>query len=335
LRTVDLRWLEALAPLTPLRLREDWLLNLGYEAFDRLAQRLVSSCDVFYGLSHSCLHSVRRASRLGALTVLCACNTFMPEMKRMVEWEYAALDERHPQINAAAVRRVLAEYRAADLIRAESTLVYRSLVDGGVHPDKVFLLPPSVDLLAFQPPSGAQSEFVTAFVGSFSIRKGIHHLLRAWDLLPSERGRLVLHGGGGGWAKRTLAPYDGRPDIEVRSGPVQATYREAAVCVVPSIEDGFCRVVLEAMASGVPVIVTDRVGAKDLVTDGVEGFIVPAGDGASIAERIQYLQAHSAEQARMSRAARRRAELCSSREEGRRLSDVLTRMLAAGRTAAR
>jgi glycosyltransferase involved in cell wall biosynthesis len=333
LRTVNLRWFATLAPLTPLRFREDWLLNLGYEAFDRLAQRQVSGCDVFYGLSHSCLHSIRRASRMGALTVLCACNTFMPEMKRIVEWEYAALGERHPQINAAAVRRVLAEYRAADLIRAESTLVFRSLVDGGVHPDKVFLLPPSVDLMAFQPPLDPHAEFVTAFVGGFSIRKGIHHLLRAWDLLPAERGRLVLHGGGGGWAKRTLAPYAGRSDIEVRSGPVQVTYGEAAVCVVPSIEDGFCRVVLEALASGVPVIVTDRVGAKDLVTDGVEGFVVPSGDRAAIAERIQYLQAHPAVRARMSGAARLRAELCSSQEEGHRLSEVLTRMLASGRTA--
>ncbi len=322
-RMVDLSAFERVAPFTPLRFREDWLLNAGYAAFDRLAARLIERCDVFYGLSHSCLHSLRTARRLGALTVLCACNTYMPVMKDLVEREYRALGYKHSLINSAAVRRVLAEYREADLIRAESTLVQRSLIDAGIPPEKVFLLPPSVDLNAFTRSAPRPDEFRVVFVGSFSIRKGLHHLLGAWDLLSPRSGRLVLHGGGSGWSRRLLSRYEGRPDIEFRSGAPYATFQEASVCVAPSIEDGFCRVVLEAMASGVPVIVTDRVGAKDLVTDGREGFTVPAGDPGAIAERITHLQLHPAERDRMADAAYARARDYSSKEEGGRLSALL------------
>jgi glycosyltransferase involved in cell wall biosynthesis len=323
-RMVDISTFERVAPLTPLRFREDWMLNLGYEAFDRLAARLVEPADVFYGLSHSCLHSLRKARRLGALTVMCACNTFMPVMKELVEAEYRALGYQHPLINSAAVRRVLAEYKEADLIRVESTLVQASLIDGGIAPEKIFLLPPSIDLDSFTRPLREPDEFCVAFVGAFSIRKGLHHLLHGWDLLrPRARGRLVLHGGGGGWSKRLLAPYRDRPDVEFRVGLPHATYRDASVCVVPSIEDGFCRVVLEAMASGVPVIITDRVGAKDLVTDGCEGYIVPAGDPGAIAERISHLQSHPVVRDRMARAAYARTRGHSTQEEGRRLSALL------------
>lgn len=320
---VDLSAFERFAPFTPLRFREDWLLNLGYEIFDRLAARQVQRSDVFYGLSHSCLHSLRKARRLGSLTVLCACNTFIPLMKELVEQEYRALGYKHPLINSAAVRRVLAEYKEADLIRAESTLVQGSLIDGGVAPEKIFVLPPSIDLDAFTRPLREPDEFRVVFVGGFSIRKGLHHLIHAWDLLCPHSGRLILHGGGSGWSKRLLAPYLGRPDIEFRAGAPHATYREASVCVVPSIEDGFCRVVLEAMASGVPVIITDRVGAKDLVTDGCEGYIVPSGDPRAIAERISHLQSHPVERDRMARAAYARTRGHSTIEEGRRLSALL------------
>jgi glycosyltransferase involved in cell wall biosynthesis len=331
-RTVNLAPLEMVVPYSPLRFREDWLLNTGYETFDRLAQRLVEPTDVFYGLNGSCLHSLRKARRLGSMTVLCACNTFLPKMQLLVCLEYEALGVKHPAINSAAVRRVLDEYREADLIRAESTMVASSLVEGGIPAEKIFLLPPSLDLGEYTKAPHAPSDFHTVFVGQFSIRKGLHHLMRAWEQLPQDRGRLILHGGGGGWAKRLLAPYRHRADVVLRAGRPHRTYREASVCVVPSIEDGFCRVALEAMASGVPVIVTDKVGAKDLVHDGREGFIVPAGDANEIAERIHHLQLHPFVRERMAGAAFERAQQYSFEAEGRRLSAVLHGALAGRRS---
>jgi glycosyltransferase involved in cell wall biosynthesis len=68
--------------------------------------------------------------------------------------------------------------------------------------------------------------------------------------------------------------------------------RQASVCVVPSIndtrgnQDGLPNVVMEAMSCGAVVVATDIGGASAVIESGATGFIVPAGDGARLAEAI-------------------------------------------------
>jgi glycosyltransferase involved in cell wall biosynthesis len=318
--TVALGRILGVAARSPLRWREDLMVSLHYEAFDRLARRHVAAADVFYGYSEASLLSARRAKALGMPTVLHAANTYLPTLRLLLMREHERLGVPHPAVSRIAVRKVLKEYAEVDLIRAQSTLVQTSLLDGGVPEEKILFVPPAVDLQSFRPGRPARDEFCTVFVGAFSIRKGIHHLLDGWEGLGGNRGRLILHGGSGHrWADRLLAPYRQREDVLFRSGPPHATYHDASVCVVPSIEDGFCYVVLEAMASGVPVIVSEQVGAKDVVREGVDGFVIPVGDRDALAERLAHLRDRPSQRERMGAAARQRAEQYSFEREGREL----------------
>jgi glycosyltransferase involved in cell wall biosynthesis len=119
--------------------------------------------------------------------------------------------------------------------------------------------------------------------------------------------------------KRLLAPYRTRPDVAFDVGDPLPTYQRSSVCVVPSIEDGFAYVVLEALACGVPVIVSENAGAKDAVIDGENGYIVPAGDAGAIVERLRYLYDSPASLTRMRRRAREVAERYTFAREGRAL----------------
>ena len=60
--------------------------------------------------------------------------------------------------------------------------------------------------------------------------------------------------------------------------------REHDVFVFPSLFEGFGLVITEAMSQGVPVITTDRTAGPDLIQDGVDGWIVPAGSSIAIKE---------------------------------------------------
>jgi glycosyltransferase involved in cell wall biosynthesis len=65
---------------------------------------------------------------------------------------------------------------------------------------------------------------------------------------------------------------------------------------------------LEAMACGIPLITTVNAGSSDIVTDGVEGFIVPIRDVEALKEKLEWCYCHPLELAEMGRAARQKAE---------------------------
>lgn len=82
-------------------------------------------------------------------------------------------------------------------------------------------------------------------------------------------------------------------------------YAAADVFVFPGPEETFGQVVLEAMASGLPVIVSARGGPASLVLDGQTGFICPVDDGVAFLDRVRQLGADAEQRARMGGSARK------------------------------
>jgi glycosyltransferase involved in cell wall biosynthesis len=85
-------------------------------------------------------------------------------------------------------------------------------------------------------------------------------------------------------------------------------YRDAGVFVFPSVEEGMPNVVLEAMASGLPIIATDIYGHRGLVRDGDNGFLVPVEDSKAIAGALQRLAFDPKLREQMGERSRKRAE---------------------------
>ncbi|GAB7080031.1 hypothetical protein JCM14635_17040 [Megalodesulfovibrio paquesii] len=101
-------------------------------------------------------------------------------------------------------------------------------------------------------------------VGDGPRRAGLEAL--AGELLPGELRRRVLFEGE-------------RQDVET-------VLREADVLVLSSIREAMPNVILEAMATGLPVVATDVGGVGEMVVEGETGFLVPPGDDAALAERL-------------------------------------------------
>src|SRR5207244_9591492 len=71
-----------------------------------------------------------------------------------------------------------------------------------------------------------------------------------------------------------------------------ALLRQCDVLVLPSFCEGLAQVLLEALASGLPIIATDATGAEDLIQDGREGFLIRAGDGDALAFAMRHAAAN-------------------------------------------
>ncbi|HTY96275.1 MAG TPA: glycosyltransferase, partial [Solirubrobacteraceae bacterium] len=72
----------------------------------------------------------------------------------------------------------------------------------------------------------------------------------------------------------------------VKLGDPLAQLRTASLCVHPSYDDGFGYAPCEALAAGVPVIVTEDTGMKELIESGRNGLVVPTGELEVLVESI-------------------------------------------------
>lgn len=77
----------------------------------------------------------------------------------------------------------------------------------------------------------------------------------------------------------------------------------ADVLVLPSRHDSFGRVVVEGMATGLPALVSEHVGAKEVISEGESGWIVPAEDPEALADQMHWCAENSGSVARMQTAA--------------------------------
>ena len=202
---------------------------------------------------------------------------------------------------SAAVRReALAAGRAAASVLAVSTSVKETITSYGIESSKVEVVPVGVDPERFPLEESERREpRQILYVGWLNYNKGIDDLLHAVDRIRrgGERIRLLLVGSAAyrktrleEEALRRLADSLGLEDTVVFLGrqtqdEVARLMRESALLVLPSRAESFGAVLVEALASGTPVVATRSGGPEDIVQDGV-GLLVPPRDPAKLAEAI-------------------------------------------------
>jgi len=145
------------------------------------------------------------------------------------------------------------------------------------------------------------------FAGQLTQRKGISYLFRAIEKIKGPDLELVLAGREAGSPEAfEFYRHVYRHLGDLSQAELAEAFRSSDVLVLPSLIEGMGLVVLQAMACGVPVIVTAN-GPGDLVRDGIDGFVIPIRDADAIADRIEVLRADKDLREEMGKAARERA----------------------------
>ena len=175
------------------------------------------------------------------------------------------------------------------------------------------------------PPGLPQAEFLL-FVGELSRDKGVPTLLRAYESLGRNRPPLLLVG------RRTPDTPTHLPDgaemcAEWPHEHVIAAFRRCLFAVLPSICLDACpTTVLEAMASGRPVIATATGGIVDMIADGENGLLVPAGNESRLAEAMTRLLNDSDLRVRLAAGAQERVRRFTASAVAERLEAVYARV---------
>jgi glycosyltransferase involved in cell wall biosynthesis len=163
----------------------------------------------------------------------------------------------------------------------------------GVTEDQIEVIPNGVNTEVFRPGPDERREPIILYVGSLIERKGVSYLVAAMPgvlkSLPQHRLVVVGDGPDRPLLEQQVTTLGLEAHVQFEGFLSQAKVKEwmsrASLLVLPSLEEGLGVVLLEALASGVPIVASDVGGIVDVVTDDV-GVLVPSGDSTALMKGI-------------------------------------------------
>jgi len=191
------------------------------------------------------------------------------------------------------------EWALAARVVVNSEFSRQALLQQGVPPEKLVVVPLCFEIKMGNPEAenrnqfrlsalefSASSPLKVLFLGQVILRKGIQYLLAAARQLERENIHFDVVGPIG-ISREAMATSPGNVTFHGRTGRDQVAdwYRRSHLFVLPTLSDGFAITQLEAMAHGLPVISTPCCG--EVVSDGEDGFVVPARDAGALARTFQ------------------------------------------------
>lgn len=191
----------------------------------------------------------------------------------------------------------------ADLIRVMSQGQKEKLIKFGIKENKIKVISTPVNLekyINFVPKAKIDNSRMVLHVSRYHPVKDFKTLGKAWRLIKEKFEQVYLVQVGG--EEKAKEEIDS-PEVKILPLTDQQSliqfYYEADVVVLSSVSESFGKVLVEANACGKPVVATATTGAKEIVQDGYNGFLVPVGNYKRLAERIIYLLEHPNEAKKM------------------------------------
>jgi glycosyltransferase involved in cell wall biosynthesis len=202
-----------------------------------------------------------------------------------------------------------AELSLATIVSVASASTRESLEAVGTK-TPIRVIPYGFPADAFYSKVGASNgPFNVIAVGTQDLRKGTPYLLEAWKRAGLKDARLTLVGPLR-LSASFLASYAGlfKHIAHVPRAALGDVYRAADIMAFPTLGDGFGLVMQEAMCCGTPVITTRNGGGPECITNGKNGWLIPAANIDALVEALRYCSENRDDVTLVGRAARARAE---------------------------
>ena len=243
--------------------------------------------DAIVGYEMCAVATFRAAKSVGAKCILDAAAFHYAEQDSVLFPEAHKFGRAETRLR----QRKRIEVELADLIICCSELARQSYLAAGLSGDRIVVNSLGVDVDLFRPDGGANRTGPTkfVFVGTASRGKGFDVLLEGFRMTSGGFPLTELHVIGDTASASRLMEHSS--DKVVMHGKLSR--RELAqvlsvmdCLVLPSRIESFGMVVVEALAAGIPAIVTPSVGAAEAITEEKNGWIVPAGSAVALSKQM-------------------------------------------------
>ena len=253
-----------------------------------------NNVDVLLNLAGTSLNAGIKMNKNNKIYICERSSAHILHQNNLLVEEYRDLNiSKNYVTNNWFIENEIKEYENADIILVPSNFVKNTFDKSTFH--KIKILNFGVNINNFYPDDKIKKDdnyFDILFIGQKSIRKGLHYLVEAFDKFKHPNKRLHVMGSDTGdveFFKKKLKNdkiiiYGHVPQLKLNN-----IINKCHLFVLPSIEDGYGLVVLQAAAGGCPSIVSENTGAADFVKQNNCGFVVPIRDPDAITKKMELL----------------------------------------------
>ncbi len=273
----------------------EYMTKLNKKNIDRATCKLIdenNDVDVLLALAGVSYNSGLKINKQNKIYICERSSAHISYQNELMMDEYNDQNAKKKYVvNKWFIEKEMQEYENADIILAPSNFVKNTFDD--INKKKIKVLGFGADTDQFYPIDKIQKSkkyFDILFIGQKSLRKGLHYLIDAFQKFTHPNKRLHIVGSDtedinffkNKIKNEKIIIYGHVPQFKLNS-----IINKCHVFVLPSIEDGFGIVVLQAAAAGCPSIVSQNTGAADFVSKNSCGFVVPIRDPNAIADNLQ------------------------------------------------
>ena len=260
--------------------------------FDNIVSMYSSDCDIFHGWATFCLKSSKVHKKRGSKFILDRACPHIEYQETLLIEEADLTNSTYNPISNRFMDRCLEEYELANQILVPSNYSANSFLKKGFNKDKIKILRLSANFIPKKRKAFIikKNNFVLGTIGGNPLRKGIKYLVDAWQNLKLLNGTLLIKSSKNELKKNKELYVRIKNDTSIRIisyvNNIEDFYMECDLFCLPSIDDGFGLVVLEAMACGIPVIATKNVGASEMIENNINGFVGKKRDVSFLESKI-------------------------------------------------
>jgi len=255
----------------------------------------ISDADVLVALSGSGLNSGKKMVKNKKIYICERSSSHIVFQNNILSDEYKKYTNKNFKIDSWFIERELEEYENADIILVPSIFVKKTFNQFNINKAKVLNFGVNTQSF-FKDCNIKKSEkyFDILFIGQISLRKGLHYLIDAFNKFKHPNKRLHIVGSHTSSLDKDFFKDKIKNDKIIYYGHVDYLklnnlYNKSHVFVLPSIEEGFATVILQAIAAGCPVIVSQNTGASEFVVNNKCGFSIPIRDDVAIVDKLELL----------------------------------------------
>ena len=275
---------------------DNFLNILNAKNIDRATCNYIDNfneAEVLIALSQVGLNSGKKMIKNSKIYICERSSSHIVHQNNILLDEYNEYTKKNFTIDGWFVERELEEYENADIILVPSNFVKKTFDEFNINKTKVLNFGANIDNF-FPDPNIKKSQkyFDILFIGNLSLQKGLHYLIEAFHKFKHPNKRLHIVGSHtldkdffiNKLKHEKIIVYGHIPQLKLNS-----IINKCHVFVLPSIQEGFGIVTLQAVAAGCPIIVSENSGASDFVVNNKCGFVVPIRNSNAITDKLQLL----------------------------------------------